>query len=67
MRAPRRGARPEQLPLAVVPACPHCGSARTHLEQAMADDEDVRGDRHRCDGCGGHWWQLHLPLAPATG
>jgi hypothetical protein len=62
-----REERPRQLPLAVVPLCPHCGSRRTHLELPLADDDQVSGDRHRCDGCGGHWWQLHLPLAPVTG
>jgi transposase-like protein len=64
--AARRIAQARQLPLAaVVPSCPHCGAARTRLELAMADDDEISGDRHRCDECGGHWWQLHLPLSPA--
>ncbi|HEY0410112.1 MAG TPA: hypothetical protein VGE42_07565 [Candidatus Dormibacteraeota bacterium] len=49
----------------VISPCPHCGSQHTHLELPLADDHSISADRHRCDDCRGHWWQLHnLPGSP---
>lgn len=49
----------------MISPCPHCGSQHTHLELPLADDHSISADRHRCDDCRGHWWQLHdLPGSP---
>jgi hypothetical protein len=54
-----RVARGQRRLPGVVSPCPHCGSRRTHLELPLADDAGISADRHRCDDCRGHWWQLH--------
>lgn len=59
--ARRRPGKGQPQLAALIPPCPHCGSALTHLELPLADDGNIEADRHRCDTCGRHYWQLTLP------